>query len=158
MIDPPADEIRDFARVFGKERDRVRLLYPPKEILEPKIAEDSRRFQTALEAAIGSILKTGDHANRDLGDMPEPVSEVARNYLLEELDLRGVAAELCEPDVNRVRAKIENDDLLLELGLGVLLRPDGKIKRAFWESTQGGTSVMQLAAYTLDYTTPQFKE
>jgi len=158
MIDPPADEIRDFARVFGKERDRVRLLYPPKEILEPKIAEDSRRFQTALEAAIGSILKTGDHANRSLGDMPEPVSEVARNYLLEELDLKAVAAELCEPDVNRVRTKIENDDLLLELGLGVLLRPDGKIKRAFWESTQGGTSVMQLTAYTLDYTTPQFKE
>jgi len=158
MIDPPEDEIRDFARVFGAERDRVQKLYPPKDLLEPKIAEDSLRFQKALEATIGSILMTGEHANRSFGDMPEPVSEVARNYLQEELDLRAIAAELHEPNVSRLKAKIEGDDLLRELGLGVLLRPDGKIKRAFWESTQGGTSIMQLAAFTLDYTTPQFKE
>ena len=121
-------------------------------------AEDTARFQKALDEAIGKIIKTGDKQGRSFGDLPEPVSEVARNYLLEELDLRAVAAELCEPDVNRLRTKIENDDLLKDLGLSVLLRPDGKIKRAFWESTQGGTSIMQLTAYSLDYTTPQFRE
>lgn len=158
MIDPPADEIREFARVFGTERERVRRLYPPADVLQQKILDDATRFQATLEAAIGPVLKTGDHAHRSLADMPEPVSEVARNYLQEELNLRSVAAELCEPDVSRVRSRIENDDVLKELGLSVLLRPDGTIKRALWESTYGGTSMMQLVAYTLNYSTPQFRE
>ncbi len=158
MIDPPADEIRDFSRVFGKQRDHLERLYPPKDQMDAKIDADGERFMQALEEAIGKTMKTGPHANRALGDMPEPVSEVARNYLLEELDLRAVAAELHEPNIERLKAKIEGDELLQNLGLGVLLRQDGKIKRAFWESTQGGTSIMQLTAYTLDYTTPQFKE
>jgi hypothetical protein len=158
MIDPPEDEIRDFASVLGKERERVQKLYPPKEVLEPRILEDALRYQKALDATIGAIMKSGDHQARNYGELPEPVSEVARNYLLEELDLRAVAAELHEPDVTRLRAKIENDNLLRELGIGVLLRPDGKIKRAFWESSQGGTSIMQLTAFALNYTTPLFKE
>ena len=158
MIDPPADEIREFARVFGKERDHVERLYPQKDVFDAKIDGDSETFMKALEVAIGSTMKTGPYANRSLGDMPEPVSEVARNYLLEELDLRAVAAELHEPNIDRVKSRIEHDEMLKNLGLGVLLRQDGKIKRAFWASTQGGTSIMQLTAYTLDYTTPQFKE
>lgn len=119
---------------------------------------DARQFQTSLEATISEFLKTGDDKNRDLSEFPEPVSDVARNYLQEEMDLKTLAAELYEPNLNRLRGKIEGDELLQQLGLGVLLRQDGKIKRAFWESTMGGTSVMQLTAYTLDYTTPQFKE
>lgn len=158
MIDPPEDEIRDFASVVGKDRERVQKLYPPREVLEPRILEDALRYQKALDATIGSIMKSGDHHARNYGELPEPVSEVARNYLLEELDLRAVAAELHEPDVTRLQAKIENDNLLRELGIGVLLRPDGKIKRAFWESSMGGTSIMQLTAFALNYSTPQFNE
>ncbi len=119
---------------------------------------DARQFQTSLEATISQFLKTGDDMHRELSEFPEPVSDVARNYLLEEMDLSTVAAELYEPSLDRLRGKIEGDDLLQQLGLGVLLRQDGRIKRAFWESTLGGTSVMQLTAFTLDYTTPQFKE
>ncbi|MBL8819708.1 MAG: hypothetical protein JNL58_27025 [Planctomyces sp.] len=158
MIQPPADEIRDFSRVFGKERNHVERLYPQKDQMDTKITADSDRFLRALEEAIGNTIKTGPHAGRSLGDLPEPVSEVARNYLLEELDLQTVAAELHEPNIERLKTKIEGDDLLQNLGLGVLLRQDGKIKRAFWESMQGGTSIMQLTAYTLNFTTPKFKD
>ncbi|MFN9720003.1 MAG: hypothetical protein ACK58L_14995 [Planctomycetota bacterium] len=158
MIDAPADEIRDYSKVFGKARDHVQRLYPNRETFQAGIDADARQFQASLEAAIGDFLKSGDDRNRDLSQFPEPVSDVARCFLQEEMDLRTIAAELHEPDVNRLRSKIEGDELLQQLGLGVLLRQDGKIKRAFWESTMGGTSVMQLTAYTLDYTTLQFKE
>ena len=158
MIDPPSDEIREFARVFGKSRDQVQRLYPPVKEFEAKVTSDAKLFMSSLEKTIGPILQTGSDASRSLGDFPEPVSEVARNYLQEELDLKSLVAELHEPNISRLQSKIEGDDLLQRLGLGVLLRPDGKIKRAFWESTQGGPSVMQLFAFTLDYTTPQFKE
>lgn len=158
MIDPPADEIREFSRVFGKQREHVERLYPKKDQFDEKVDSDGELFLRTLEEAIGKIMKSGPHKERELKDMPEPVSEVARNYLLEELDLPAVAAELHEPNTDRLKSLIEHDDLLQNLGLGVLLRQDGKIKRAFWESTQSGTSIMQLTAYTLDYTTPQFKE
>jgi mono/diheme cytochrome c family protein len=158
MIDAPADEIRDFSRVFGKAREHVLRLYPTVDVFQAKVDADARQFQMSLEATISQFLKTGDDMHRELSEFPEPVSDVARNYLLEEMDLRTIAAELYEPSLDRLRGKIEGDDLLQQLGMGVLLRQDGRIKRAFWESTLGGTSVMQLTAFTLDYTTPQFKE
>lgn len=158
MINPPADEIRDFARVFGRSRERIERLHPAADVFESKLDEDSEVFMAALEKTVGPLLKIGDDAKRNLRDFPEPVSEVARHFLQQELDLAAIAAELHETDIKRLKARIEGDELLQNLGLGVLLRADGKIKRALWESTQGGTSVMQLAAYSLDYTTPQFKE
>jgi hypothetical protein len=158
MITPPPDEIRDFARVFDKSRDHVRRLYPTATEFAAQVEKDGQLFMSVLEKTIGPLLRTGDDANRNLSDFPEPVFEVGREYLQGELDLHAIAAELHEPNIERVRSKIEGDDLLQRLGLGVLLRPDGKIKRAFWESAQGGPSVMQLAAFALDYTTLQFKE
>lgn len=158
MIDAPADEIREFSHVFGRARNHVQRLYPTIDSFQAKVDADARQFQTSLETTISTFLKTGDDKNRELSEFPEPISDVARNYLQEEMDLKTVAAELYEPDLNRLRVKIEGDEMLQQLGLGVLVRQDGKIKRAFWESTLGGTSVMQLTAFTLDYTTPQFKE
>ena len=158
MIDPPADEIREYSRVFGRNRDHVQRLYPRKEDFERTMADDAEVFKRASEKTIGSILKTGLYANRDLDTFPEPVSDVARDYLQEELDLKGIAAELHEPDLDRLKGKLASDEVMLQLGLGVLLRPDGKIKRAFWESKQNGPSVMQLAAFSFGYTTPQFRD
>lgn len=158
MIDAPADEIREFSHVFGKARDHVQRLYPTVETFQAKVDADASLFLRSLDSTISSFLKTGHDMHRELSEFPEPVSDVARNYLQEEMDLKTVAAELYEPNLNRLKARIEGDELLQQMGLGVLLRHDGKIKRAFWESTQGGTSVMQLTAFTLDYTTLQFKE
>jgi serine/threonine-protein kinase len=155
MIDPPADEIREYTRLFGAARDQMLRLYPTKEALQTKVDADADLFQKKLEEAVGRFLDLD--ADHRVKDFPEPVSELARNYLLEELDLEAVAAELYEPDSKRLRTKLENDELLQRLGLAVLLRPDGKIKRAFWEGAQGGTSIMQLVAFQLDYTTPEFR-
>jgi mono/diheme cytochrome c family protein len=157
MIDPPADEIRNFASAYGKNREHLLRLYPTQETFQEKVDADGKQFMTALDAAIGKIVKHGPDAQRSLGDLPEPVSEVARLFLHEELDLKAVAAELHEPNVERLRAKIEGDESLQKLGLGILLRPDGKIKRAFWESSKGGTSVMQLTAFVLGYSTPSLR-
>lgn len=155
MIDPPADEIRDFARLFGTARDHVQRLYSPRELFDKKVNGDAAMFQAALQKTIGPILKQGADSGRELREFPEPVSDVARNFLQEELDLVAVAAELNEPNTERLKAKLSENELLQRLGLAVLLRKDGKIKRLFWEGTVGGMSVMQLAATTLDYSATQ---
>ncbi len=156
MIEPPDDEIRKFARVFGREREQVQRLYPETAVFQTKVEADRRQFLKSLEDTIGPFLRSGEEAQRPLEEFPEPVSEVARGYILEELDLAAVAAELHEPDVKRLRVKLENDELLKGLGLGVLLRDGGKIKRAFWDGNADGNSVMQLTGSSLDFTTPRY--
>lgn len=156
MISAPPDEVRQSARVFDRARDHVQRLYSPLDVFERAIDVDGQQFMNALELAIGSILLVGDDQKRSVGDFPEPVFEVARPYLQDELNLAAIAAELHEPNVERLRVRIENSDVLLRLGMGVLLLPDGHIKRAYWEGKQGGPSIMQLTAFALDFTIPSF--
>lgn len=158
LIDVPTDEVRLHARVFDKARDHVQRLYQPDEVIQQAISKDSQQFIVALDQTISPFLKVGEDRNRDIGDFPEPVFEVVRRYIHDELDLTVVAAELHEPTADRLKAKIESDEMLLRLGLGVLLKPDGRIKRAYWEGVHGGQSVMQLTAFALDYTTPRFSK
>ncbi len=158
MIDVPSDEIRAHARVFDKAREHVQRLYQSDEVIQQAIDKDSRQFTVALDQTISPFLKVGEDSRRDVSDFPEPVFEIVRRYLHDELDLAAVAAELHEPNAERLKAKIESDEMLLRLGLGVLLKADGRIKRAYWEGVHGGQSVMQLAAYALDYTTPRFSK
>ncbi|MFM9966281.1 MAG: c-type cytochrome domain-containing protein [Planctomycetaceae bacterium] len=158
MIEPPSDEMRNFSRVFGREKEFLLRLYPESEAFQKKVEADRRQFLTSLDRTIGEALRIGDDLQRAIEAFPEPVSEVARGYLLEELDLAAVAAELHERDTQRLRLKIENDELLKNLGLGVLLSEGGKIKRAFWNHNTDGVSVMQLTASVLDYSTPRFGE
>lgn len=158
LIDPPLDEIRMHSRVFDKARDHVQRLYAEDKVVREAITQDTHQFTSALERAIGSALRVAEDRDRAIGDFPEPVFQVVRHYLQDELDLQAVAAELHEPNVDRLKARIESDDLLLRLGLGVLLRSDGRIKRAYWEGTHGGQSVMQLTAFSLNYTTPRFSK
>ena len=158
MIEPPRDELRNVARLFGREKEFLLRLYPEADSFAKKVEADRRQFLTSLDRATGDLLRVGSDAKRPIEEFPEPVSEVARVYLLEELDLPAVAAELHEPNDKRLRVKIENDELLKNLGLGVLLREEGKIKRAYWNNNTDGLSVMQLTASVLDYSTPKFGE
>lgn len=156
MISAPPDEIRQSARVFDRARDHVRQLYATTDVFERAIDSDSQQFVNALESTVGPILQVGSDSRRSVSDFPEPVFEVVRPYLQDELNLAAIAAELHEPNTERLRVRIEANDVLLRAGLGVLLLPDGHIKRAYWEGRQGGPSIMQLTAFALDYTIPSF--
>lgn len=155
MIEPPDDELRKSARLFDREKEMLLRLYPETNSFAKKVDADRRQFLTKLDHTTGKFLRIGDDAQRPLEELPEPISEVARIYLLEELDLATVAAELHETDTKRLQTKIENVELLQDLGLGVLLLDGGKIKRAFWDNNQDGNSVMQLTGSTLGFTTPR---
>ncbi|WP_157605446.1 c-type cytochrome domain-containing protein [Schlesneria paludicola] len=163
MINPPSDEIRDFSLVFDKARDQVKRLHPTKDEFLTKVNADADLFNRATERATKSFLSVGQDSNRDIHEFAEPVSEIARLYALDELDLQTVAAELnlVTPDgigldTKRLEERIRNDERLRQLGMGILLRPDGKIKRAYWESLRGGVSIMQLTAFGLDFSIKQF--
>ena len=165
MINPPADEIREFSLVFGKEKEQVKRLYPPQDAMQAKVDTDAKLFLQAAQRATLPFLQVGPDKGREFEGFPEPVSDVARQYALEELDLETVASELnlissdgTEVDTKTLENKIRNDERLRQLGMGILLRRDGKIKRAFWESSRGGASVMQITAFTLDFSIRQYSK
>ncbi len=64
MIDAPKDLVRDGAGVFGRARERVRLLYPEAKEMNRLIVKDSKRFLTALDEAAGPFLKVGIDKDR----------------------------------------------------------------------------------------------
>jgi hypothetical protein len=116
------------------------------------IREDSERFLKSVEPAMGAFLKVGAEKERELKDFEEPVGEVARKYLLEDLNLVAVACELSEENPQKLKQRIAESDDLKRLGLGALTQDGGLIKRGAWESLRG-TSQMQQAARELGFTT-----
>ena len=155
IVNPPNDEVRSHSRFFNDARDQIERLYPTDKALSDKMEIDRKQFVDALDRVTGKILKTKGDSDTDTA-YAEPVGAIGRDYQLKDLDLEAAAAELHEPNAKRLREKLENDDRLTELGLGVLLSKDGKIKRAFWESQLGGISVMQFTARALDYSPLHF--
>ena len=84
----------------------------------------------------------------------EPVGAVARLYV-KDLTLAEVAAELGLKSPEDLRARIEADPALRRLGLGPLLQPGGRIKRAAWESLRDGNSLFQDTVVELGLGTPE---
>ena len=128
MIESPDDEIRPFSGVSGEARDMLRKLYPEQKDFAALLAADGRAFVTALEQILGPAPGGGSVA-----DGPEPVGETARAYLLEPVRLESAAADLSVTP-QRLRAAIESDPTLHVLGMRVLLREGGGLRRAAWES------------------------
>ena len=157
MVEPPADLVRDGAAVFGKPLARVRLLYPERDALKSLIKKDSDTFTRAAEAAMGKYLRLGADKGRPFAELPEPVSAVANQYLLREMDLATVAAELYleKPD-DLKKMLADPTGFLRKIGLGALLKEGGTIKCAAWESFRG-SSQMQQAARVLRYTPYSFE-
>ena len=157
MVVPPPDLVREGAAAFGKARDRVRLLYPEQDAMKKLIKKDSETFVRAAEAAMGKYLRFGPDKDRPFAELPEPVAAVAHQYLLKEMDLATVAAELYLPDPAKLKQKLEDpDSYLRRLGLGALLKDGGTIKRAAWESVRG-SSQMQQSAREMGFTPYNFR-
>jgi hypothetical protein len=96
----------------------------------------------------------GDDKDKDVRDFPEPISSLARWYLLEELRLEDAAVELGLRDAKKLQAAIENNPRLAEMGLGPLTR-GATIKRERWESLKFFISPFQETARELGVGTPK---
>ena len=128
MIDAPGDEVRPFADLAGEPRRLMERLYPAAGEFRDDIDADRRRFLAALSAATDAV-----DADFDAESMPEPIGETARRHFLEPMTLPTVAAEL-DVAPERLRAAIGSNPTLREMGLRVLLREGGSLKRRAWES------------------------
>lgn len=144
MIESPDDEVRLFSGVVGDARDHVRRLYPDNDEFRRLLDKDRTRFVDALTTCVDNFV--GDD---DIAELPEPIGEVARRYHLEPMTLDTVAAEL-RISPARLKGALQSDPKLRRLGLRVLLREGGTIKRAAWESP-AIFPLMRLAARQFGY-------
>jgi mono/diheme cytochrome c family protein len=149
MVRPPKDEIRDAAGVFGDARRLVHRLYPEGKRMAALLREDEDRFLRAAEKATGPFLVDRTDKDWDIKAFGEPVSQIAQLYRLQELDLRAVACELGVAKADDLKGLIVGNPRLRQLGLGVLLKDGGGLKRDEWEKG-AGFSVMQRAAAELE--------
>jgi serine/threonine-protein kinase len=151
-VPPPKDVIRDGSAVFGDARRLVQRLYPEDKRMAELLKEDEERFLRAAEKATGPFLRVGADKDKAIRDLPEPVSEVARLYGLQELDLGMAACELGVEKADELRGMITGNKRLRELGLAPLLKDGGVLKRADWE--RGANSLMQRVARELELGSP----
>jgi serine/threonine-protein kinase len=147
------DKLRAGSAVAGAALLKVQDLYRGKEDMNSHLAKDESRFLQALEAATGSFLKIDDDKNKAINEFPEPIGAIARLYV-KDLNLEEVALELGLSDPKQLRASIQANGKLRELGLGPLLLEGGAIKRELWSSQTFTTSLFQNAARELALGTP----
>jgi serine/threonine-protein kinase len=147
MIDPPPDEIRMAAAVFGDVLAAVQQLYAQPAEMTQVVNRSRERFTVAAERTMQPFLMAGkSDAPFDMSQLPEPVSEVSRRFLLEPLDIETIASELYEPNAAFLREAVTKIDGLRGLGIGTVANRGG-LKRAAWESKRdGGSSLMQDTA------------
>lgn len=138
------DTIREGSAVFGDAERLVQKLYPTRQEMDRLLDADERRFLTALEQAIGPILKHGTEVSKDIRDFPEPIGEVARMHRLGFLDLQTVACELDVEDPQELLIKVGEKNLK-QLGLESLLKQGGVISRLEWEAVDGASLMQQFA-------------
>ncbi len=156
MVEPPDDETLGVAKAIGGERkDHILKLYPPQAEMQTLIDTDRKAFLAAQRDCIAEYLLQGDDQTADLLRLPEPVGETSRRFLLESLAIETVAAELFEPDVQRLKILLEGNPALIKAGVGALRREGGRIKRDAWES-EAAFSLMQEVARELGYTPLDF--
>lgn len=142
--------LREGHTLQGEFRDKVKRLYPDDKTMKAVLAEDQDRFVTAVKKATGPFLKTDDK-------FIEPVGVVAVKMNKDELTLASAAAELGYFDAKDLKAAIENNQALQDLGLKPLVA-GRTVKRRMWEGkapTNRYNSVFQEAAMILDRGTPK---
>lgn len=151
MVEPPQDEIRKFASTFGDARRRVEELYVESEKMNSEISRINQAFIVAAKQATESFLTDGVSVKLDFERMPEPVAEVSRRFLLEAINLETVACELDEAEPKDLEVLIRRSSELQSLGISILTKEAGAIKRDAWES-KAAYSLMQETARELGFT------
>jgi serine/threonine-protein kinase len=142
------DQVRDGNILGGGARDLVQELYREVAEMERLVQKDRQRFLRALEEAVAPFLREGANAKKSVEDFPEPISAIARWYLLQEMTLDEAARELGVQDPQVVRGTIQANPRLQELGLYPLAKGNA-INREVWENRAFVVSPFQEAAHVL---------
>lgn len=150
---PFKDQVRDGHILGGEPRDLVKKLYPPADEMDRLVQKDRQRYLSALDEAMGAFVRVGDDASKSIEDFPEPISAIARWYLLQEMTLGEAARELGLSDPKVLQAAIQANPRLQELGL-YPLASGTSIKREVWENTAVVVSPFQEAARELKQGVP----
>ena len=163
------DEIRS-GHALRQNREasrRVEDLYPEQSEMQGLLDDSRRDYLEALAKVVRPFLDLPENAGREavsagVRKLPEPVSALARFYD-KPLDLETAACELGFENPEDLKQSLSNNTLL-RLGLDPLTKSSdiaengrrlaGKIKRSFWDSREGGTSIFQQAAVELNRGSP----
>ncbi|XZE18004.1 hypothetical protein SH449x_003286 [Pirellulaceae bacterium SH449] len=150
MVEPPDDEVRLGAGVFGIFADKVRTLYPEPSVMQNSVESDGRLFQESADRIFKYYLIDEDYRTTGDGFPLEPVGEVARWYLFQPMNIETIASELYHPSTEIIKVILKNDLRARKIGLGHLRKDNASIKREAWHNIEG-RSLMQLAAEVLGY-------
>jgi mono/diheme cytochrome c family protein len=154
MIKDFKDGVRLGAALKGQPRDKLRKLYAEPAAMTGLLEEDESRFLSGLDRATGLFLKVGTDAKKDIQEFPEEIGPLARLYKNREVGAAEAAYELGFKDADTLKTVIESNGELARLGVKALSQ-GGTLKREFWESDKGLTSVFQETARILRRGTPQ---
>jgi hypothetical protein len=102
---------------------------------------------------MGPFLKVGEDRDKKVSDFREPISAIAKWYLVQELTAEDAARELGLAGAKLLAARVEANERLQQVGLFPLSR-DGTIKREAWETLDFVISPFQEAARELKLGTP----
>jgi hypothetical protein len=146
----PVDEMPAAAAVSAAAQEFVDRLHVPAETDELFRRDNESYFSAARAvcAPFSTLPITGTE------NLPEPVSPVTRTYFASDLSLTDIAAELGVADVEALKNQIEFIPEIRDLGLAVLLKDSGAVKREDWEKTVRGPSKFQRMAAILKIGTP----
>ncbi|QDT71731.1 hypothetical protein [Lacipirellula limnantheis] len=143
---PARDVIRNGSALGGDPLKKVKLLYPPQEVVDQWLRDDSKRHLDAVREAVGPD---------ELGDPGEPVAAMAYEYY-QSLTLQRAAIEVgVSPE--RLSEAIRLDRSLQRMGLKPLIeqgKKPGKILRSAWQSREFAVSPMQQASQVLGVGSP----
>lgn len=154
MVPLPPDEIRASAGVQGKILDKVKRLFPKKDVMDRWVDQDEAEYLVALEKIVGPYLRVGADKDKDLKLFPEPVTSLASPFLRGNVKVDEAARELYLDSGKELQAIVKgNGRLRDELGLKVWAN-DGTLKRSAWHSVINIYSPYQEAAAELQRGTP----
>jgi serine/threonine-protein kinase len=148
------DRIRAGNILGGDAGKFARRIYPEAAVMKEEVNGDEKRFLEALEKATGPFLKVGADAGKDMKDFPEPISDIARWYLVQELTSTEAAAELGLTGPKILEGAIQANPLLQRDGLFPLTQ-EHTLKREVWENTEFSFSPFQRAAKELKLGEPE---
>lgn len=139
------DVVRNGSSLQGNAQQKLLSLYDS-EKMNGALAKTRRDYLRALDDALRPFLAKGD--TFDVTRISaEPVSTVARWYLA-DVDLDTVAAEMGVPP-SSLQGAIQGNLELQRLGLGLLLKEHGRMKRSMWTADERGVTAYQAAAQAM---------
>lgn len=120
----------DTLRRADFDLDRAKTWYVTTADLLKVQLEDAKRFEDAVVKSGGSMPHF--EGKPSLYPKDEPVTQVAQLYKKYPVSEAGAAAE-CGLPLEEFYTRMAKNSHMAELGLGVLLQPNGSVKRDVWE-------------------------